>query len=471
MKLGRLKVSCNLIEEPSLEFGASRLHVSPKLGMSLFGPKSIDDYGRHPDTIRLGFIASGASLVSARKWIESCLQGVSGDGEYEDFPGITAEKGFYTNILMPDQLVERITAHDIAAVKEPRLKRDRFEAAVALIDEKLQLLSERDQGPDCVVLALPDELLDHCKVVDFTDAELGKVHRDFRRALKSVAMKHRLPTQILLQRTSEALPDSKNVDHKSRCAWNFFTSMYFKAGGLPWTPHGLRPGTCYVGVSFHQKPTKEGNSYFTSTAQAFDEHGDGLVLRGQDFTWDSDKFGRSPHLPAHLAEELVALTLKRYVSEMKQAPTRVVIHKSSQFWPDEKLGFESALKDVHEYDLLSLNPVSDTRLLRDGQYPVLRGTTIKFGDRNLLYTTGYIPSLQAFPHGHVPSPLMVFDHYGDSDIDELLGDVMVLTKMNWNTASFAGILPITIRFSKVVGQIMSEISEDREPLPQFKYYV
>lgn len=31
------------------------------------------------------------------------------------------------------------------------------------------------------------------------------------------------------------------------------------------------------------------------------------------------------------------------------------------------------------------------------------------------------------------------------------------------------LLPVTIRFSRLVGQIMREIPRDREPLPQFKF--
>jgi hypothetical protein len=34
-----------------------------------------------------------------------------------------------------------------------------------------------------------------------------------------------------------------------------------------------------------------------------------------------------------------------------------------------------------------------------------------------------------------------------------------------------GLLPITIKFSGLVGEIMREIPADREPLPQFKFYI
>ena len=78
---------------------------------------------------------------------------------------------------------------------------------------------------------------------------------------------------------------------------------------------------------------------------------------------------------------------------------------------------------------------------------------------------------RGYPHGHVPSPLQVADHVGDADMDQLLWELLVLSKMKWNSAGFAGLIPITIRFSRLVGDIMREIPPDREPEPQFRYYI
>jgi hypothetical protein len=49
--------------------------------------------------------------------------------------------------------------------------------------------------------------------------------------------------------------------------------------------------------------------------------------------------------------------------------------------------------------------------------------------------------------------------------------VLALTKLNWNSAALDGLLPITIKFSKLVGEIMREVPRDRQPLPQFKFYI
>lgn len=92
-------------------------------------------------------------------------------------------------------------------------------------------------------------------------------------------------------------------------------------------------------------------------------------------------------------------------------------------------------------------------------------------DVRYLYTTGFIPALKAYPHGHVPSPLQIADHIGDSSLTTLQEEILVLTKMNWNTTAFADVRPITLRFSQLVGDILREIPVGREPLPQFKYYM
>jgi hypothetical protein len=349
--------------------------------------------------------------------------------------------------------------------------RDRFTAALELISDKLRTLSNKDFPPDYIILALPDELLKHCETVDYTDAKEGNIHRDFRRALKSEAMKYRLPTQILRQRTSEAPPGSRDVDHKSRVAWNFFSSLYFKSGGIPWSPKGLETGTCYIGISFYRPLGSASNMLCTSIAQAFNEYGDGLVLRGQDFVWNAEAYGRSPHLNHEQAKALIDQVLKQYIDEVKQIPRRVVIHKSSRFWPDEEEGFRDALAGVAYNDLVAVRPNNRVRLLREGQYPPLRGTVFTVDDIQYLYTTGFISVMKAYPHGHVPSPLQIADHIGDTSSTKILQEILLLTKMNWNTTAFADLRPITLRFSQFVGDIMREIPPNREPLPQFKFYM
>jgi hypothetical protein len=92
------------------------------------------------------------------------------------------------------------------------------------------------------------------------------------------------------------------------------------------------------------------------------------------------------------------------------------------------------------------------------------------GDVSYLYTTGYVPSFGGYPHGHVPSPLQLADHVGDTSRSELLRETLLLTKMNWNSANLSALMPITLRFSRVVGDVLREVPRERTPEPKYRYY-
>jgi hypothetical protein len=275
---------------------------------------------------------------------------------------------------------------------------------------------------------------------------------------------------MLLETTTGLTPPSRRkLDHPSRIAWNLFTALYFKVDGLPWSPTGLAPGSCFVGISFF-RPLGETSTLRTSVVQAFDEDGEGLVLRGHKFHWD-DSQGKSPHLSEDMAAMLIEMVLERYKQERKQLPQRVIVQKTSRFEPAERAGFEAALTKVSQYDLLSLCPESSVRLVRAGRYPPLRGAAFRIGDAWYLYTSGYLASLGGYPHGHVPSPLQITDHVGDTAPTQLLREILMLTKMNLNSANMSGLMPITLRFSRLVGDILREVPESQTPQPKYKYYM
>jgi hypothetical protein len=97
--------------------------------------------------------------------------------------------------------------------------------------------------------------------------------------------------------------------------------------------------------------------------------------------------------------------------------------------------------------------------------PPLRSTSFTTGGNAYLYTTGYIPELERYPHGHVPSPLLIADHIGDTAGDQLQREILTLTKMNWNSANMHGLMPITLQFSRLVADVLREIPGDQTPEP------
>jgi hypothetical protein len=148
-----------------------------------------------------------------------------------------------------------------------------------------------------------------------------------------------------------------------------------------------------------------------------------------------------------------------------------VVHKSSRFWDEELEGLEEASSLVPRKDFVALG-YRGLQFYRTGDYPALRGTYVKFSETDLLlYTTGYVPFLRTYPGARVPLPLEILEHRGDSAWDVVLKEILALTKMNWNTADFACAEPITIAFSRRVGQILAEVSPQSKIQPAYRFYM
>lgn len=477
LRLPDPEISTYWIPEPELSFAQGKTHSDPKVGIALYGPRSLNS-SRHKKEVHIGFIGSGEGTEKAREFFQTCADGIDGDVEskggkvehkYTPFPGCDAATGFRCDLKMTTDLVEVLTQQEIRQITKVPVERNRFEELLKLLQDKLMLLKDKDHPLDYICVVVPKELYNACRSVEYLEPKVGLIHRDLRRAFKALAMKAQKPTQILQEGTAAGISrKGKKLDHKSKIAWNLFTGLYFKVEGLPWGPVGLPPSSCFIGISFY-RPLGSVSTLRTSVAQAFDENGEGLILRGHDFEWDEDKYGKSPHLPAEMSKSLIDMVLTRYRKERGQSPKRVVVYKSSRYETDELEGFQDALSGVGKYDLVALSPTSNIRLVRAGEYPPLRGTSFTIGDISYLYTSGYLSELGEYPHGHVPSPLQLADHVGDSSRKELMREIMILTKMNWNSANYAGLMPIPLRFSRLVGDILKEVTE--EPEAKYKYYM
>ena len=61
-------------------------------------------------------------------------------------------------------------------------------------------------------------------------------------------MEYNIPIQILRDRIAK--PSSEMQDEAS-IAWNFYTALYYKAGGIPWSlKKETNNITCFAGISF-----------------------------------------------------------------------------------------------------------------------------------------------------------------------------------------------------------------------------
>ena len=80
-------------------------------------------------------------------------------------------------------------------------------------------------------------------------------------------------------------------------------------------------------------------------------------------------------------------------------------------------------------------------------YPPLHGTSFRAGEVTYLYTTGYLPTAGGSRQGHVPSPLELIDHIGDTPHSKLMREIcrpneneLKLGTNVWSETDYAPIL-------------------------------
>ena len=302
-----------------------------------------------------------------------------------------------------------------------------------------------------------------------TDDEAG--HNNLRRGIKAEAMQFGIPTQLVWPRTLELSFDTRKTQDVATRAWNFTTALYYKAGGFPWRISQIDPGNCFVGISFYKEIHEENPRMRTSMAQAFTSAGDGYVLRGNPFEWNQ-QHGTSPHIDAKGAAALIGDVIDMYRRQNRGGlPSRLVVHKTSRFWEEELEGFRESSSTIPRVDFVTLG-WRGIQFYRTGDYPPVRGTYVKFSPTEMaLYTSGYIPFLRTYPGARVPRPLEILEHYGDSPWNQILEEILALTKMNWNTADFATSEPITTAFSRKVGSVLAELPANLPMRPEYRFYM
>ncbi|QRE77385.1 hypothetical protein [Methylobacterium aquaticum] len=157
-----------------------------------------------------------------------------------------------------------------------------------------------------------------------------------------------------------------------------------------------------------------------------------------------------------------------------------MVHKSSRFWGSEHgaynelEGFYAGIEAVNRDASIDLVALDQTkiRLSRKGQYPPVRGTFAMIeGTYPLIYTHGFTPYFDTYLGVHVPEPWTILEKHGDSGFRELATEVLALTKMNVNNASFSDGVPITLAFSRMVSDVLKHVGPEMPVRAEYKFYM
>lgn len=500
--------------EPLLEFNFKQTTPHPKDGLFLYGPH---EKAKKTKDVRVGVIGTPAGINYFRTWAAQLKKGIPvpppGKTEKQDrlhlasFPGL--EEAFGISLNETEFVAYPL---DMKAIDEATRILNLHEAVkkvVRLYADRTRKHRENDErAVDLWILIVPEIIFERCKPnarrtnlsLELGDFEKRKKVRSDLPLLKDVLTEENVfddapdfhrqvkaeyltlsPTQILRE-TTIAPQEFKNkagyplrrTQDTATIAWNLATGLYYKTQPKPpWKLSGIRAGVCYIGLVYKTLPGNV-SDHACCAAQMFLSEGDGVVFRGANGPWKKGDFDY--HLSATAATDLIKKVLDTYKELHDCDPQELFIHGQTYFNDEEWRAFEAAAPVTTNVVGVRIRTTSgETKLFRDGDYPVLRGTAILLDEKSAyLWTNGYIPQLDTYIGPETPNPLFVTALRSKAAMPPLaiiLSDIMGLTKINYNSCNYNDGLPVTVRFANMVGEVLtmgSAKGADRQP---FKYYI
>ncbi len=517
MKLPETSLPVLHITETPLEFAYGQRCDYPKDGLFLYGPHLKAKKSRR---IAVGVIGTPSGIEYFRTWGKKlhCSIEVPEPKRGEktnrlhlsNFPGL--EEAFGINFDPENVVAYPIDLDEIDEATRTLNHHESVRKAVALYTGKVQHhVDNEERKVDVWLLILPELVFERCKpnarraklslvvgdfgkkqkeraslplledVIDQTAEEIFDDVPDFHRQAKAAFLKFEYSSQLLRETTlapdaflNKAGYQTRQLQDPATVAWNLATGLYYKTQpDPPWKLASARLGVAYIGLVYKMLPN-DPNEHACCAAQMFLAEGDGVVFRGANGPW---RTGRNEfHLQPQAAKKLIEKVIATYRTKHKEAPKELFIHGRTTFNDEEWDAFRSAVPpETLLVGVRIKKTLGENKLFRDGDYPVLRGTAIILNDRNAYFwTTGYVPQLDTYIGPETPNPLFITILRSSGEMpamEDVLGDIMGLTKINYNACNFNDGLPVTVRFADKVGDILSMGSAKGVERQPFKFYV
>lgn len=497
------------VPEPTLQFGYGQAVEDPRDGLSLFGPL---DAGK-PYGIRAGAIGTRDGLRRFRNWVDGLKGPIETDppsAAMPVFPGFEAAFGIpWDSSATIEVEIPESELTDVMYLDDKHVRV--YQTVNVYANRIIDAIRREDTSVDVWFVVIPSDVhrygrpnsqvdpQQRVRTPDGLSVRYAKQLRNqrslfqedqflaqpyyyevhFHNQLKARLLGHNVPTQVVQESTLARYDfvdrygrPTRQLEPESAVAWNLSTTTFYKSGGRPWKLSAVRPGVCYIGLTFKVDERSSDPRTACCAAQMFLDSGDGVVFRGAVGPWFNQHRGDF-HLSRSGAKELVGIAIDSYKQRVGSPPAELFIHGRVRFNHEEWLGFTDGAGTTTKLVGVRIRESRDLKLYRKGNYPVLRGLAYVQDNRTAyLWTRGFVPRLQTYPGWEVPWPLYIDVCRGEADVRQVLQDVLSLTKLNYNRCIYGDGVPVTLRFSDAVGEILTAGPlESVVPPLAFKNYI
>jgi len=460
------------------ENGQSGKAKDPRIGLVKYGPRTPEGEAHHI-SMKIGLIGDYYSINEIQSLFNQMRERIlpekpkksSGPQKWKmPFPGLSSESPLNVSMNLQKRWREIITKDEIGNITKLQNHNDILEETVVLFEEKINIIYGRETPPDVIVICIPEQIYREYASASSYKQRIQTDESDLHNRIKLNSIIRKVPTQIIHPNTLRW----KKTQDKSDVAWNLAVGLLYKSQkGHPWKLAEFELDTCYAGISFYRERATHASK--AAMAQVFLDSGESFILRADQV---SESLGKlQNHLTEEDAKNVVKKILKQYYDVRKSLPNRLVIHKTSNFWGEEKEGMLQGANGVHGVDLITIEEGHPLRLFNEKcAYPVLRGTMLTPPDRKeyYLFTNGFVSVLGAYQGYRVPSPIVIKpDEQSFTPIEEIAREVLAFTKLDWNSSHFCKKLPVTIEVSRSVGGVLAEPETKilKEIDPHYYFYM
>jgi len=496
------------IDEPELSFGFNQKTADPRDGLMLFGPH---DNTKTKGPINIGVIGCKKQREYFKTYLQRIhqpVQSLDNDVARPFFPGMEAAFGIHINF---DNIVEiEISESEINKYLSYSDGNLRVHNLSNLFTQKLIKYQKEEERPVTVWFVIIQDAIYKFgkpkskipKADTNVRARLKKSERDstapflfdnlnvmqeayafeinFHNQIKAKLLEDKVVTQILKESTiayEQLWTDEKLIESQrlfdSAKAWNISTTLYYKAGGLPWRLGDIREDVCYLGLVYKKLNDDPNNRSACCAAQMFIDSGDGMVFRGNIGEWYNPTT-KEFHIGKKEAADMIRQSLESFKDKLGKGnyPKEVFIHAKTLFSDEEWEGFTEEAQGKSKIIGVRIQTTSQFKLYRGFAFCVPRGMTMKVSiEKAFLWTKGFIPRLQTQVGLETPNCLSVEITRGNADIKQVCKDVLALTKLNYNACIFADGEPVTLRFADSIGEVLTAGKNIKTYLLPFKHYV
>lgn len=511
------------IEEPKLIFGYNQKTIDPRDGLALFGPHK----PLHPYSLRVGIIGTDEGINEYGQFVETLNKPIistqtkynktkSFERKRPSFPGFEAVFNVKWS-PKPEAAIflDNFQIQNCLSNKNKILRTNRL--VDLFLEPIIEFHKKEDTKLDIWYLIIPTVIYNSCKpgswgrdiskgtqqyadrrdggqlsvgfeeYLEYDDmlSRILDTATDFHNLLKARLIQEgvKTPVQLMIDRTLRFRNRETNIKYddymKANLAWVHSTTLYYKLGKLPWKLGDIREGVCYIGLVFKKLPNDKNKKNVCSAAQMFLHDGDGSVFRGNIGLWESEK-PHEYHLDNQSAKELIGMALDDYMQKWQKYPTELFIHSKTNFNDTEWNGFTEAVterKTTTNIVGILIKDLNELKLFRhapnqESNFGVLRGTAMIVDEKEgYLCTKGFIPRLNSSNSMEMPRNLRIKIIRGNANISIVLKDVLSLTKLNYNSCVYGDGIPVTLKFSNKIGNILTSIPEWKVDTRQFMYYI